>query len=97
MTKSYWVYILTNKISTVLYVGVTNNLIKRIWQHKNGKGSIFTSKYQVTKLVYSEKYQNINLALAREKQLKAGSRKKKLDLVLKFNPTFEDLYFKLFK
>lgn len=68
---------LKNKINTILYVGVTNNLTKGIWQHKNRKGSTFTSRYKVTKLVYCEEYTNINLALAQEKQLKAGSRQKK--------------------
>ncbi len=66
MSKEYFVYIMTNKYNTILYTGVTNNLIRRAWEHKEGLGSIFTSRYRVTKLVYYESYENINLAIARE-------------------------------
>jgi putative endonuclease len=90
--KDYCVYIMTNKYDTVLYTGVTNNLKRRVWEHKEGLGSLFTSRYRVTKLVYYEVYENINLAIAREKQIKGGSRQKKLDLVNGFNPDWHDLY-----
>lgn len=83
---------MTNKYNTVLYTGVTNNLKRRVWEHKEGLGSLFTSRYRVTKLVYYEVYENINLAIAREKQIKGGSRQKKLDLVNGFNPDWHDLY-----
>ena len=92
MGKDYFVYIMTNKYHTVLYTGVTDNLVRRVWQHKQGSGSGFTGKYRAHKLVYYEMYENINLALAREKQLKGGSRQKKLDLVNKMNPEWKDLY-----
>jgi putative endonuclease len=89
--KEYCVYIMTNQYNTVLYTGVTNNLKRRVWQHKEGFGSIFTSKYRVTKLVYYEVYENVNLAISREKQIKGGSRQKKLDLINGFNPDWRDL------
>lgn len=91
-TKQYYVYIATNKINTVLYTGVTNNLIKRIFQHKNKLVSSFTSKYNISKLVYYEIYENALQAITREKQIKAGSRTKKLKLIQATNPDFKDLY-----
>ena len=72
-------------------------MVKRAWQHRNKKGSSFTKRYNVTKLVYYEIYNDVNLALAREKQIKAGSRKKKLDLIKKMNPNFKDLYDEIVK
>jgi putative endonuclease len=92
MGKEYCVYIMTNKYNTVFYTGVTNNIIRRVWEHKEGFGSVFTSRYRVTKLVYYESYENINLAIAREKQIKGGSRQKKIDLVNGLNPEWKDLY-----
>jgi len=92
MSKEYFVYIMTNKYNTVLYTGVTNNLMRRVWEHKEGSGSIFTCRYRVTKLVYYEGYENINLAIAREKQIKGGSRQKKIDLINDLNPKWNDLY-----
>ncbi len=83
---------MTNKYNTVLYTGVTNNLKRRVWEHKEGLGSIFTGRYRVTKLVYYEVYENVNWAIAREKQIKGGSRQKKLDLINGFNPDWHDLY-----
>ena len=65
--KQYFVYIMTNKYNTVLYTGVTNNLERRVYEHREGIGSGFTSKYRITKLVYYEACENINLAIAREK------------------------------
>ena len=92
MSKEYFVYIMTNKYNTVLYTGVTNNLMRRAWEHKEGFGSAFISRYRVNKLVYYESYENINLAIAREKQIKSGSRQKKIDFVNGLNPEWNDLY-----
>lgn len=75
-----------------MYIGVTNNLIKRVWQHKNKEADGFTSRYNIDKLVYFEIFEDIIEAIKREKQLKGGSRQKKLDLVMKNNPDFRDLY-----
>lgn len=93
MRHGGYVYILTNKNNTVLYVGVTGNLEQRIWQHRTGKfpGS-FTSKYQVIKLVYYEEFLSIEDAITRENQLKAGSRQKKIDLINERNPEWRDLF-----
>ena len=83
---------MTNFTNTTLYTGVCNNLIKRTWEHKNRFGSDFTSKYKLTKLVYFEVFEDINEAIKREKQIKAGSRKKKIELINKMNPSWKDLY-----
>ena len=92
-TRQYYVYILTNITNTVLYTGVTNNLVKRVWEHKNKfDNNSFTSKYNVSKLVYYEVMQTSYAAISREKQIKAGSRKKKLELIKKINLEFRDLY-----
>jgi putative endonuclease len=92
MSKQYYVYIMTNKNNTVLYTGVTNNLKRRVYEHKTKLGSKFTKKYNITKLVYYEVGNDINEAIAREKQIKAGSRQKKIDLINSFNPEWKDLY-----
>lgn len=92
MQKYYCIYILTNFKNTVLYTGVTGNLLGRIYHHKNKTVSSFTSKYNLNKLVYFEVFENIREAISREKQIKAGSRKKKLDLINSFNPEWKDLY-----
>lgn len=91
-TKQYYVYIATNKLNTVLYAGVTNNLVRRIYEHKNKIIKGFTFKYNVTKLVFYEIYDDINEAIKREKQIKGGSRRKKLDLIEKINPEYRDLF-----
>ena len=83
---------MTNKLNTVLYVGVTDDLIKRVYQHKNKLAPGFTSKYNINKLVYYEVFEDINKAIVREKQIKGGSRKKKINLIRKMNPEFKDLY-----
>lgn len=83
---------MTNKLNTVLYVGVTDNLVKRIYEHKNQLVSSFTSKYNIHKLVYYEIFEDIEEAIKREKQIKGGSRKKKMDLIILSNPNFNDLY-----
>ena len=82
---------LTNKNNTVIYIGVTSNLLKRIYQHKTKAYKGFTSKYNCEKLVYFEEYEFINEAIAREKQLKAGNRKRKEDLINLENPKWTDL------
>ncbi|MBI1883569.1 MAG: GIY-YIG nuclease family protein [Chlamydiae bacterium] len=89
--KTYAVYIITNQSNTVLYTGVTNNLERRIWEHKNGVGGYFTSKYRATKLVYYETTDQIEAAIAREKQIKKGSRQKKIGLIERDNPQWKDL------
>ncbi len=91
MTKQYYVYILTNKSNRVLYTGVTNNLEKRVYQHRNNLTPGFASKYKCHKLVYFEVTENIEAAITREKQVKAGSRQKKIDLIASVNPGWLDL------
>lgn len=76
----------------MLYTGVTNDLQRRIMQHKTGRGGVFTKKYNITKLVYFESGDNINLAIIREKQIKAGSRQDKINLINSMNPEWKDLY-----
>ena len=90
MGKSYYVYILTNNSET-LYIGITSNLIKRIWEHKNKVVKGFTEKYNIDKLIYYEIYEDAEQAILREKQLKNWNRKKKLELIRKTNPKFEEL------
>lgn len=88
----YYVYILTNTQNTVLYTGVTNNLEKRIAEHKAKiYSNSFTARYNIHKLVYFETTTDIESAITREKQIKAGSRKKKLSLIETVNPTWNDL------
>ena len=90
--RIYCVYIMTNSRHTVLYTGVTNNLKRRTLEHKNKSGSAFTKKYHADQLVYFECGDEIDQAILREKQIKAGSRKKKLDLINLFNPEWRDLF-----
>ena len=92
MEKSYFIYILTNYDETTFYVGVTSNLQKRIWQHKNKFVKGFTQKYNLNKLVYFEQTNSIETALNREKQLKRWHRDWKINLIKEFNSTFKDLY-----
>ena len=87
----YYVYILTNKANTVFYIGVTSDIEQRIWQHKEKIFKGFTSRYNCNKLVYFENFQWVHDAIAREKQLKGGSRQKKIDLIVKENPSWSDL------
>jgi len=93
---SYCIYILTNQNNTVLYTGVTNNLQRRVIEHRSGKGGTFTKKYKVYKLVYYETGNNIEIAIAREKQIKAGSREKKIALINSMNREWKDLFEELF-
>jgi putative endonuclease len=90
--EQYFVYILTNKYNKVLYVGVTNNLIRRVYEHKNKLISGFTSKYNVNKLVYYESFQSVFDAIKREKEIKGWKREKKVTLINSFNPEWKDLY-----
>jgi putative endonuclease len=92
MSQQYYIYIITNQSNTVLYTGVTSDLIKRLYEHKEKLISGFTKKYNVNKLVYYEIFTDINSAITREKQIKAGSRQKKIDLVNSVNPEWLDLY-----
>ena len=90
--RNYFVYILTNFNNTTLYTGVTNNLARIIMEHREGKIEGFTKKYKLTKLVYYELFNYINDAIYREKQIKAGSRKKKEDLIKDINRDWQDLF-----
>ena len=92
MERGGYIYILTNKNHTVLYTGVTSNLANRLYEHQTGfyKDS-FTSKYNVKELVYFEGFTSIEEAIMREKQIKAGSRQAKLDLINRFNSEWKDL------
>jgi putative endonuclease len=96
MSKDYYVYIMTNKHNTVLYTGVTNDLLRRVYEHKEKLVPGFTKKYNITKLVYYETFNDINLAIAREKQIKGGPRKKKINLIEKLNNKWNDLYGELY-
>ncbi|MEJ1222759.1 GIY-YIG nuclease family protein [Sediminicola sp. 1XM1-17] len=90
--KEGFVYILTNKNNTTLYVGVTSNLIMRVQEHKEKKDkNSFTARYNLNKLVYYKTFQNIGDAIAREKQLKSGNRANKIDLIERENPEWKDL------
>ena len=89
---TYHIYILTNKGNTVFYIGVTNNIVKRIFEHKTGFIEGFTQKYSVHDLLYYEIYEDPENAILREKQIKGWSRKKKENLIIEFNPGQRDLY-----
>ena len=90
------IYIMTNKYNRVLYTGVTSNLLRRVTEHKEKAIEGFTSRYSVNKLVYYEEFTTMEEAIAREKQIKGGSRKKKLDLIKSKNPNWKDLYDEFF-
>ena len=96
MEKKGYIYILTNKNNTTLYTGVTSNLSKRIYEHKNHLVDGFTKKYNLEKLVYYEIHQTILEAIKREKQIEGGSRKKKISLINSINPEWKDLSKDLF-
>ena len=89
---SYYVYILSNHYNTTLYIGVTNNLVRRVYEHKNHLDpASFTAKYHVEKLVYYEEYKEPKPAIAREKQLKGWTRKRKNELVETINPMWKEI------
>ena len=93
ISMKYYVYVLTNKFCTVLYTGVTNDLVRRVYEHKNhlDKDS-FTSRYNVTRLVYFEETTDIKSAIEREKQIKGWNRERKNSLIMSVNPKWVDLY-----
>lgn len=90
MSKQYFVYILSSR-NKALYIGMTNNLERRVWQHKNGQGSSHTKKYNINQLVYFEATSDVKSAISREKVLKGWKRDKKLELIRDFNPDWKDL------
>ena len=90
--KDYYVYIITNKYNTTLYIGVTNDLIRRIYEHKNKLVYGFSAKYNLNKLIYFEHTNDVESAILREKQLKNYSRAKKEQLISELNPDKIDLY-----
>ncbi len=92
MDRQYYVYILTNVRNSVLYVGVTNDLVRRVWEHRNSLVDGFTKRYHVGRLVYYEACGDVVSAIAREKQLKAGSRADKVRLIESVNRDWHDLY-----
>ena len=94
-TMEYYVYILANKRNGTLYTGITNDLVRRIWEHKNNIFEGFTKKYEVHLLVYYEVFSEPRQAITREKQLKWWRRKWKLELIESFNPGWDDLYEKI--
>jgi len=95
MNLKYFVYIITNKNNTVLYTGITRNLIKRVFEYKNKLTEGFSKRYNLDKLVYYEIFDDSYNAISREKQIKAGSRKRKIELINAFNPDWLDLNDKL--
>ncbi|MCS6956223.1 MAG: GIY-YIG nuclease family protein [Patescibacteria group bacterium] len=93
--ENYFIYILTNKKNGVLYIGITNDLKRRIYEHKNKLVDGFTKKYNLKILVYYELYQDVNLAIIREKRLKKWNRAWKINLIKEKNPEWKDLYYEL--
>ena len=92
MDRQYYIYIMTNERNTVIYTGVTNDLKRRVYEHKEKQDEGFTKKYNITKLVYYEIFEDVENAILREKQIKGGSRQKKLELVNSMNEEWRDLY-----
>jgi len=91
-SKQYYVYIMANRYHNVLYTGVTNDLKRRVYEHKMHLVRGFTSRYNVEKLVYYEATDDIQAAILREKQIKGGSRQKKIDLIMSINPEWKDFF-----
>jgi putative endonuclease len=92
LVVSYYVYILASKIGGTLYIGVTNDLVRRVFEHKSKFVCGFTKKYDVAKLVYYEQYDDIQIAIQREKRLKKWNRAWKIHLIEERNPNWDDLY-----
>ncbi len=95
--NSYYIYMLASKPNGVLYIGVTNDLLRRVWEHREGLVDGFTKTYRVKRLVYWEQTTDINSAIEREKRLKAWKRDWKIELIEKHNPEWKDLYFETIK
>jgi putative endonuclease len=89
--RRYFVYIMTSSSRSTMYIGVTNDIGRRVFEHRNGMGSELAKKYRVTRLVYVEEFENPTVAIAREKQLKGWKRIRKNELVRAANPTWADL------
>ena len=87
----YWVYIVSNKYMSSIYIGVTNDIERRIWEHKYGNIKGFTCRYKCSHLMYYEEFADVNQAIAREKQLKGWKRDKKIELIVSLNPERQDL------
>ena len=92
MDKRYFVYMMTNTHHTVLYTGITGYIVERGWQHKKRLVEGFTKKYNATKLVYAESFEDVTKAIAREKQIKGWTREKKEKLINNLNAEWKDLY-----
>lgn len=90
-TRQYWTYVLVSSSGNAIYIEITNDLERRVSEHRNGLGSEFAKKYRVTRLVYAEEYDNPGDAIAREKQLKGSRRERKNELVRSINPEWRDL------
>ena len=90
--RSYWVYILASRIGGTLYIGVTNDLVRRVYEHKMGLADGFTKKYGIHRLVYFEQYSDIEAAILREKRLKKWNRAWKIQLIEELNPIWVDVY-----
>ena len=95
MEKNYYVYIMTNKNNAVLYTGITNDLKRRVYEHREKLAEGFTKRYNITKLVHYEICRDVTSAILREKQIKGGSRAKKVELVNRMNSEWRDLYYEL--
>ena len=87
----YWVYIVSNKYMSTIYTGVTNDIVRRVWEHRSGNIRGFTSRYKCEWLLYYEEFSDINQAIAREKQIKGWKRDKKMELIISLNPMRKDL------
>ncbi|HET7849051.1 MAG TPA: GIY-YIG nuclease family protein [Pseudolabrys sp.] len=95
--RSYWVYILASRIGGTLYIGITSDLIRRVYQHRERQKRGFTKRYGVTRLVYFEQYDDLETAIRREKRLKKWTRAWKIQLIETDNPNWDDLYSKIAK
>ena len=95
--NTYYIYILASKPKGIFYIGVTNDLIRRVWEHKNGLVEGFSKRYFIKKLVYFEESSSVESAIIREKRLKAWKRDWKIELIEKHNPDWKDLYAEIIK
>ena len=89
--NKYWVYIVSNKYMSTIYTGVTNDIVRRVWEHRSGNIRGFTSRYNCGWLLYYEEFGDVNQAIAREKQIKGWKRDKKIELIISLNPMRKDL------